>query len=147
MRIILKLSKIITLLFLFFTPAYPTLAQGIGGTKLWDAVRGLLAPIGGAFGYNSGVPPDIRLVAASIIRVITTILIIVFLLLVLYGGYVYMMARGDEDEVRKAKDIIRVGVIGMIIIFSSVSFAKYVVGSIYCATSEFAEWCSFFMRL
>lgn len=147
MRFISKLSKIITLLFLLFTPMYPVFAQGIGGTKLWDSMRGLLAPIGAIFGYQGGVPPDVRLVAANIVRTITMVLVFVFILLVFYGGYVYMMARGDEDEVRKAKGIIRVGVIGMIIIFTSVSFAKFVLGNIYCATQELTYWCLFFSQL
>ncbi|KKQ57649.1 MAG: hypothetical protein US74_C0002G0008 [Parcubacteria group bacterium GW2011_GWA2_38_13] len=147
MRIILKLSKIITLLFLFFTPVYPVFAQGIGGAKLWDSVRGLLRPIGGAFGYQSGIPPDIRIVASMIINIMTRMLIFVFILLIFYGGYVYMMAKGEEDEVRRGKGILRTGIIGVIIIFSSLSIAKYVVGSIYCATSEYTDWCLFFMRL
>lgn len=143
-----KFSGVIALLFLLFTPTYPVYAQGIGGSKLWESIRGMVAPIGVLLGGDStGRPTDIRIIASMIINIITRMLVIVFILLIFYGGYTYMMAKGDEEEVRKGKGILRTGIIGIAIIFSSLSIAKYVVGSIMCATSEYSEWCLFFMRL
>src|SRR3989344_7232684 len=146
--IIKKFIQYVLPLFALMVPVYPALAQGIGGGKLWDTIRGVIGGIGeGAFGYPGGVPPDARLIAAMVIRIIAMVLVFVFFLLVIYGGYKYMMVQGDEDEVRKGKGIIRTGVVGIGIVFASLSISKFVIGNIYCATVDSTDWCNFFMQL
>ena len=146
--IIKKVTQYIIFALAFIAPVYPAQAQGIGGGKLWNSIRGIIVGIGeDAFGYPGGVPPDIRLITAMIIRIIAIILTLVFFLLIFYGGYTYMMAQGDEEQVRKGKGIIKTGIIGIIIVFSSLSITKFVIGNIYCATTDNTDWCLFFMRL
>lgn len=41
---------------------------------------------------------------------------IIFLMLMVYGGYIWMIARGDEQEATRAKHIIQMATIGMVII-------------------------------
>lgn len=146
--IIKKIINYAFLLLAFAVPMHPVLAQGVGGGRLWNTIRTVIWPIGeDAFGYQGGVPPDVRLIVAMIIRILAMVLVFVFFLLILYGGYKYMMAQGDEDEVRTGKGIIRTGIVGIIIIFSSLSIAKFIVGNVYCATVDNTGWCLFLMRL
>lgn len=51
---------------------------------------------------------------------------IIFLILIVYGGYVWMMARGSEQEVEKAKNIIQRAIIGLIIIVASYVITEFV---------------------
>lgn len=51
---------------------------------------------------------------------------IIFIILVLYGGYVYMMAAGNEDEVKKATNTIRRAIIGLIIIIGAYAITYFV---------------------
>ena len=62
---------------------------------------------------------DIRVTIARIIRAVLGFLGIVALLIVLYGGFVYMTAGGEEQKVATAKKILVNGVIGLAIILSA----------------------------
>jgi len=44
---------------------------------------------------------------------------IVLVSYMVYGGYIWMTAQGSEEKVKQAKTIIRNGIIGIIIVFSS----------------------------
>lgn len=44
---------------------------------------------------------------------------VTFLGLMLYAGYIWMMARGNEQEVAKAKNIIIYAVIGLVVILAA----------------------------
>ena len=52
----------------------------------------------------------------------------------LYGGYVWMMAKGAEDEVTKAKNIIRGALIGLIVVMSAYAISYFVTTSLETAT-------------
>jgi len=50
--------------------------------------------------------------------------------IVLWGGFKWMTAGGDEDKVGEAKNILKAGVIGLIIILSSYMIASFVFGEV-----------------
>lgn len=52
----------------------------------------------------------------SYIQIILSFIGVLFLILMIYGGYVWMMARGDEQSVTKAQGIIKNSIIGIIIV-------------------------------
>lgn len=64
---------------------------------------------------------------ASIVNYALSLLGIVFLLLMVYGGYIWMMARGEEGEAKRAKDIITMGVIGLAIVIAAYAITFFVV--------------------
>jgi len=53
------------------------------------------------------------------IKTFLSILGIIFVILVIYAGYKWMMAQGDEGEVKKARSTLNRAVIGLIIIVGS----------------------------
>jgi len=55
--------------------------------------------------------------------------------LILYGGFKWMTAGGNEEQVGEAKKIIISGVIGLIIILSAYAIANFVVGAIIQGTT------------
>ena len=56
------------------------------------------------------------------------ILGILFLGLALYGGYLWMTARGDEAQVKKAKSVLEESTIGLIIIVLAYAITTFVLG-------------------
>ena len=44
---------------------------------------------------------------------------VVFLVLMIYGGFTWMLARGNEQEVEKAKNIIQNSLIGLVIVLAA----------------------------
>ena len=69
---------------------------------------------------------EIRTVAVNVIRVLLSILGILALVIVLYGGFKWMTAMGNEENVGSAKKIIGAGIVGLIIIFFAYAIVLFV---------------------
>jgi len=72
---------------------------------------------------------------ARIINVFMGLLGIVAVVIILYGGFLWMTAAGNEDRVEKAKKLIVAGIIGLAIILSAYAIARFVVNSLVSATA------------
>lgn len=105
----------------------------LGYTQLVHAQPDLgLQPVGA----NIGLPAtDIRVVVANIIRTALGLLGIVALVLILYGGFVWMTAGGDDEKISQAKKILVNSAIGLAIILSSYAIASFVISKLVGATT------------
>lgn len=74
-------------------------------------------------GLGNALPQD---VAAGIIAWVLGLLAIIALVLIIYGGFVWMFSRGNEEEVKKAKDILQGALFGLVIILASYGLTAYV---------------------
>lgn len=63
----------------------------------------------------------------SIIQYLLSFLGVIFIILIIYGGFLWMTAAGDSDQVTKAKDIIKSSVIGLIIIVAAYTLTYWVM--------------------
>lgn len=63
----------------------------------------------------------------------------IFLVLALYGGFLWMTAQGNLDQVQKAQKIIRNGAIGVLIVLSAYFISSYVADTLLSATQSNAE--------
>ncbi|MBI4215149.1 MAG: Ig-like domain-containing protein [Parcubacteria group bacterium] len=70
---------------------------------------------------------DIRVTIARIIRIILGFLGTLAVLLVLYGGFVYMTAGGDAEKITRAKAILRNALIGLGIILSAFGIVSFII--------------------
>ena len=57
---------------------------------------------------------------------VLTVLGFLFLLFMLYGGFIWMKARGNEEEVTKAKKIIEAAVVGVLLILASYGVTSFI---------------------
>ena len=89
------------------------------------------AEVGAQAGLGGG---DIRVIVGRIIQVVLGLLGAVALILIIYAGFLWMTAGGDEEKVATAKRTITQAVIGLIIILSSFAIATFVVNSLVAAT-------------
>lgn len=55
---------------------------------------------------------------------------VLFLALMVYGGYLWMTARGNEDQVKKAREIIIAAVTGLAIVLAAYAVTTFVMNSI-----------------
>ena len=78
---------------------------------------------------------DIRTTIAQIINVALGLLGIVAVVIILAGGFTWMTAAGNEENVEKAKKMIFAGIIGLAIILSAYAIAKFVIDSLVTATT------------
>ena len=73
---------------------------------------------------------------SKIIKTVLSLLGLIFLVLTIYGGYLWMMARGDEKQVEKAKETIKAGVIGLAIMLSAYIISVNVLSYLLKATGQ-----------
>lgn len=102
-----------------------------------SAAQGTLdVGINGPIGTQTGLSTtDVRLVVARIIRTALGLLGIIALVIVLYGGFMYMTAGGNEERVGTAKKILVNGGIGLLIILSSYAITSFVISRLVAATT------------
>jgi len=71
----------------------------------------------------------------NIVKVVMGFLGVVAVLIILYGGFIWMTAMGDPGKVDKAKKLIYAGVIGLVVIFAAFAIASFVLSSLGTATN------------
>jgi len=90
---------------------------------------GALQGVGGKSGYDTGVRSPTTIIN-TIITTALSLLGVIFMILVIYGGFLRMTARGDDTQVANSTKIITAAVIGMIIVVSAYTITKFVTGSL-----------------
>jgi hypothetical protein len=126
-----KLATLIFVLSLFLSIGTP-IAQAQGGSPLdLNQQEGFSGgEIAGSFGQNPNQPTDIRTIIVKIIKVVLTLLGIIFFGLMIYSGWLWMTAAGNDEQVSKAKTLIIQAVIGLLIIFSSYSLTAFILNRV-----------------
>lgn len=82
--------------------------------------------------------PNIVQIVLSVIGVALSVLGVIFLALIIYAGFNYMTAGGDEGKVETAKHTIVRAVIGLVIILVSYAIVQFVIPNLLCATGASA---------
>jgi len=73
---------------------------------------------------------DPRTAAVSLVKLMMTFLGIIAVVIMLFGGFKWMTAAGNEDKVAEAKKLIAAGIIGLIIILSAFLIVNFVVTNV-----------------
>jgi hypothetical protein len=117
----------------FVLSADSSFAADVKANNLSNAFKNVnsLAGSEGA-GYNTSV--NLESIIGTIIQTFLSLLGVIFLILIIYGGYLWMTDRGSEQEVNKAKKIIQYAVIGLIIVLSAYAISYFVLSSLTKST-------------
>ncbi len=106
------------------------LATGAGAANLKDAWSATtLKQFAGSegAGYQTGDTSNIESMIGNIITVALSLLGVIFLVLMIYGGYMWMTAAGKEERVAAAQNIIRAAVIGLVIVVLAYAVSYFVI--------------------
>ncbi len=140
MKILFSIKKFGTLLYILgmlFTPVFFALAQP----------EPPKTPTKDSFGFNSvsnvatnaGYSPSNDLTLdqriSSLVATFLSLLGVIFMVLMIYGGYNWMTAAGDETKIDKAKDTIRAAIIGLVIVIAAYGISVFVISRIWGAGS------------
>lgn len=88
------------------------------------------------FGRQLGLADaDPRIAIANLVRLALTFLGIIAVVIIMYGGFVWMTSNGDAERVSKAKKILTSAIIGLVIILSSFLIVTFVINNISNALS------------
>lgn len=86
---------------------------------------------------NKGKPGYEYIFARSgvLIGSILSFIAVVFMILIIYSGILWMTARGNEQQVEKAKNLIIQAIIGLIIVLSAYVITSF-IGSVFDGSSS-----------
>ena len=121
-------SKLFIISFLLLTLALPVLAvpansYGLDETLTGDAAAALSkADIDGPGGASGFLATR----AGGAVGVVLSFLGIIFLVLIIFGGIQWMVSSGNEEQVKKAKQIMISATIGLVIVFAAYAITSYV---------------------
>lgn len=71
--------------------------------------------------------PPLEVTIGNVIGAVLGLLGVVLLCMMLYAGFLWMTAGGDEDKVKTARTMILNGVIGLVIIASAYAIVQFVI--------------------
>jgi cbb3-type cytochrome oxidase subunit 3 len=90
-----------------------------------------------AVGEAAGLPAtDPILIVARIIRAFIGFLGVVALILVIYGGYLYMTSAGEKEKAEKARKLIVNAFIGLAIILSAFAIVSFIISRLMGALGD-----------
>lgn len=89
----------------------------------------------GNAGYSQVTETSFSETLGTIVKGALSFVGVIFLILMVYAGYLWMTARGDEGQVDRATDIIRTAIIGFIITMGAYSITAFVVPLILSRTT------------
>lgn len=73
---------------------------------------------------------DVPTLIGRIIKAVLGIVGSLALLMVIYGGFTWMLAAGNSEKIKKGRDIILWAAIGIVIIFTSYAIVTFIITSI-----------------
>ena len=99
-------------------------AQDLGGSLLQTTAE-----------KNAGYKnTSIDVIIGTVITAMLAILGVIFLVLIVYAGYIWMIARGDESKVETSKNTIINSTIGLIIVLGAYAITNYIVSAVLTTT-------------
>ena len=85
-------------------------------------------------GYETSAEPES--IISMIISIALSFIGVVFLVLMIYGGYLWMTAHGNEEQAAKAKKLIGAAIIGLVIVISAYAISWFVISKLGGAALE-----------
>ncbi len=124
-----KLITLVSSLGIAATLVAPTLTLAAGTLTANDLG---VNDIGNSIALGGG---DIKHIAGNIINVALSFLGIIAVVIVLLGGFKYMVAGGNDEKTTEARKLIVSGIIGLAIILSAWAITTFVISSLIGATT------------
>lgn len=120
------IKKIFVFVFLLAVAlAYASATMAIGE----DTLKNLNTSADKAFGTKvegSNIGKPLPELVGKVIGTGLSFLGVIFLILMIYGGFLWMLDRGNNDQAKKAKELIEAAIIGLIIVMSAYALTSWI---------------------
>lgn len=73
---------------------------------------------------------DPRIIIGNVIRALLGIVGSLALAVFIYGGFTWVISAGNDDKIKKGKDMIIWATFGLLVIFASYSLVTFIIGAI-----------------
>jgi len=82
---------------------------------------------GGGYEIVNSAKTGTETIIATIITAALSFLGVIFLILMIYGGFMWMTASGNDEQVKKSVQLITAAIIGLIIVVSAYAISFFVM--------------------
>lgn len=118
--------SVIGLLFSVSALAATTTSDGTYDAQTFKDKSGLNTTAGvGGYDVNSSTTPE-QIIGQAVFTALSLIGVI-FLILLIYGGFIWMTAMGNEEKVKKANEILMGSIFGLIIVLSAYVISYFLI--------------------
>ena len=93
-----------------------------------------LAPIQTIYGQGQVDRGTLSATIAEVIKIVLSFLGVIFIILIIYAGFMWMTSAGNEEKITKAKKTMVAAVIGVAIILLAYAITTFVMESLMSAT-------------
>lgn len=89
------------------------------------------------FAGNAGLPTTNAVdYAITIGRALFSILGLIALVLIIYGGFLMLTSQGNEEKVKKGRDTLMWAIVGLIVMLSSLGILQYIDAALFTAAAS-----------
>ena len=125
---IIKISALaLTLVILIFMTANTAGAAGFIKDDTKKIIDQGVKNLGDTAGYETGHSADALLLVQTVINIFLSVIGVLLLVYILYAGYNWLTARGEEEKVTKAKETLKRAIVGAIIIIAAYAISVFVI--------------------
>jgi preprotein translocase subunit SecG len=133
MRITMSSKIAVTLAMLTYLLAF-AITPILAADEVGNLITNQLDPIGTVYGGQNGDPNSLSKAIAEIIKVVLGFLGVIFIVLILYAGFMWMTSAGNEEKISKAKKTMVAAIIGTAIVLAAYAITFFVIDQLLVAT-------------
>ena len=119
----LILAIISFFIFAFIFTLLPNYSAQAG---LWDMQKDTLGEIETTF-ENVGTTDDPEEIVIEVIKIFLGFVGLIVIVILIWGGFRWMNAGGNDEELKKSKQVITRALIGLVIIIASYAITEFIV--------------------
>jgi hypothetical protein len=116
--------------------ALPLMALAQSNPNPFTTAQTNVSNVGNAAGVTTGGTTDLYTIIGNVINIILGFLGVLLLLYILYAGFLWMTAGGNEENIEKAQAYIKNAVIGLVIIILAFAISNFVLTQLLKATGQ-----------
>lgn len=121
-----KTINILISLIFFFLIAQTSYASSTGAvldSNTVNLLRSKTQVVGNTAGLGQA---SVGTIIATIIQAALGLLAVIFLILMIFAGFQWMTASGNEAQIKKSQDIIKTAIIGLVIVLSAYAITYFI---------------------
>lgn len=128
---VLKIVTVLLLCCFMFSQATFSLAADNSATLFNNGLK----KVGGEAGYDNTLQANqaenkLINIVGKVVQALLSFLGVIFFILMIYAGFIWMTAKGDQQKVQKAKDVLINSLIGLIIVVTAYAVSYFVISAI-----------------
>ncbi len=105
------------------------LSSAVKAATLQDAFQGQLNTVGSRSGFNTN-QRNVEPIIGTVMSVALSFLGVIFLILMIFGGFLWMTAAGNDEKVKRAVQLIQAAILGLVIVVGAYAITVFILGRI-----------------